>query len=271
MQFHLQYAAAGSRVYLNRETTYKLVYVKSGAGLHQIQRVSVAFSAGDIFVAAPGEEVHFLQCSLPAELLVVSFTALNIGADNREKHELLRLLQYANHNPLYIYALREDTCPVTQLMDTLARDINSSYTSGSWYQQQLVYLILLMTGEKIRACLPPNAHCHDKKTIDLLHYIHLNIFHPEKLTTTALGQEFFIAPAYIGRYFKNNTRQNLHQYILSYKIKLIENRLINSNMRICEIADEFGFTDKSYLNKLFLKFHGISPLAYRNKYRSPAL
>nr|WP_081413898.1 helix-turn-helix domain-containing protein [Chryseobacterium daeguense] len=34
-------------------------------------------------------------------------------------------------------------------------------------------------------------------------------------------------------------------------------------MRVSEIADEFGFSDKSYLNKIFLKYTGISPSQYR--------
>ena len=38
-----------------------------------------------------------------------------------------------------------------------------------------------------------------------------------------------------------------------YKLKLVENRLLHSEMRINEIAAELGFTDESHLNKLFKK------------------
>ena len=46
-------------------------------------------------------------------------------------------------------------------------------------------------------------------------------------------------------------------------MKLIENRLLHSNSPITEIAYEFGFTDKSHLNRTFKKYKGISPSEYK--------
>ena len=53
----------------------------------------------------------------------------------------------------------------------------------------------------------------------------------------------------------------MQQYIIKYKLKLVENRLLHSEMRINEIAAELGFTDESHLNKLFKNiFKGVIPL-----------
>lgn len=52
----------------------------------------------------------------------------------------------------------------------------------------------------------------------------------------------------------------MQQYIINYKLKLIENRLLHSEMRINEIATELGFTDESHLNKLFKNIKVLSPL-----------
>lgn len=56
---------------------------------------------------------------------------------------------------------------------------------------------------------------------------------------------------------------NMWQYILNYKLKLVENRLLHSQMRICEIVEELGFTDESHLNKFFKKYRGCSPSNFR--------
>jgi AraC-like DNA-binding protein len=36
-------------------------------------------------------------------------------------------------------------------------------------------------------------------------------------------------------------------------------------MRITEIADEFGFTDKSHLNRIFKKYRGMNPTDFKKK------
>ena len=40
----------------------------------------------------------------------------------------------------------------------------------------------------------------------------------------------------------------MQQYILNYKMKMVESRLLHTDMRINEIVEELGFTDESHLN-----------------------
>ncbi|WP_262889839.1 helix-turn-helix domain-containing protein [Paraflavitalea devenefica] len=55
-------------------------------------------------------------------------------------------------------------------------------------------------------------------------------------------------------------------WLTHYKIRLIENRLLHTDMRIGEMAIELGFTDESHLNRSFKKLKGMSPTAYRKKF-----
>jgi AraC-like DNA-binding protein len=50
----------------------------------------------------------------------------------------------------------------------------------------------------------------------------------------------------------------------------VENRLLNSSMRINEMADELGFTDKSHLNRIFVKYRGSTPAGFRKRQGSAA-
>jgi AraC-like DNA-binding protein len=266
LQFETLPADAGIRIDLHRSLFFKIVYICHGAGTRHLQQTSISYNEGDLFVAVPGEKIHYLETGVPTQLIIVKFSSLFI---NRER--LLYLLQYANHTPDYMVLLRAKRDLIRQLFENISAEIYDHPNAGSEYLQQLISTLVFLIGEKIKASInKPIHHDHDQRLADMLHYIHLNIFEPEKLSIKRLSQQFAISPVYIGRYFKSNTGQNLHQYILSYKLKLIENRLINSNMRISEIADEFGFNDKSYLNKFFLKFRGVSPLAYRKNNRQSA-
>ncbi|WPU99280.1 helix-turn-helix transcriptional regulator [Mucilaginibacter sp. cycad4] len=68
---------------------------------------------------------------------------------------------------------------------------------------------------------------------------------------------------YPGQYFKKHTGETMQQYIINYKLKLIENRLLNSNMRMAEIANELGFNDESQLNRIFKKYRSMNPSDFR--------
>lgn len=81
-----------------------------------------------------------------------------------------------------------------------------------------------------------------------------------------LADTFHLAPSYVGEYFKRHTGETLQSYIVQYKLKLARTRLTYSDLTVSQIADELGFTDDSHLNRLFRKYVGSSPTAYRKAY-----
>ena len=99
----------------------------------------------------------------------------------------------------------------------------------------------------------------ESKAVEILQYIHTNIYDPDKLRVEHITNHFGISHTYLCRYFGKYTNESFQQYILGYKLKLIENCLLRSNMRVGEIADEFGFTDKSHLIRTFKKYNGVNP------------
>ena len=103
----------------------------------------------------------------------------------------------------------------------------------------------------------------DGKTHHLLEYIQTHIYEPEKLSVTVMSQKFGISETYLGRYFKKQANETLQDYISKYRIKLVENRLLYSDLRVGEIANELGFNDESHLNKIFKKHRGTTPSAFR--------
>jgi AraC-like DNA-binding protein len=62
----------------------------------------------------------------------------------------------------------------------------------------------------------------------------------------------------------------MQQYIVNSRLKLVETRLLHSNMRMNEIATELSFTDESHLNRFFKKNKGMSLGEFRRKQRAAA-
>ena len=113
-------------------------------------------------------------------------------------------------------------------------------------------------------CVMPDENSTEM-SLNILQYIQSNIYHPDKIKAKAISQHFGISPNYLGRYFKKQTNETMRQYILNYKMKMVESKLLHTDMRINEIVEEFGFTDESHLNRLFRKYKGISPTEFKKK------
>ena len=106
---------------------------------------------------------------------------------------------------------------------------------------------------------------NDDTTLKIIHYVQANIYKPELLKAEQIANAFQISVNYLSEYFKKHTGETLQTYITNYKLRLVEARLIHSDMRINEIAFELHFTDESHLNRIFKKYKGISPSSYRKQ------
>lgn len=129
--------------------------------------------------------------------------------------------------------------------------------------QQLVNTFITIVARNIPMHFSHTEGASRHLSLDMLGYIHEHIYEPEKLKAEQIASHFNISLNYISEYFKKHMKQTLQQYILTYKLSLVATRLHYSDKRLNEIADEFGFTDESHLNKMFRKYRGVSPAVYR--------
>lgn len=133
--------------------------------------------------------------------------------------------------------------------------------------EQIVCTMITVVARNIALKLPKNIKENTGETVlEILNYIQQNIFEPKMLKSEIISAHFGISNDYLGKYFKKQAGETLQGYISNYKLRLIETRLLHSDMRINEIAYELNYTDESHLNKAFKKYKGISPSEYRKKF-----
>ena len=96
-------------------------------------------------------------------------------------------------------------------------------------------------------------------------YIRENV--SDEISNTEIGAIFGYHPFYVSRVLKEKKGQTLHQYIISYRMKLARRMLELTDKTIAEIAEECGFTDASYFTKSFRTAYGITPKDYRNDFK----
>ena len=74
-----------------------------------------------------------------------------------------------------------------------------------------------------------------------------------------------INPAYLGHLFKKETGMFFNNYLLQYRICCSIHLLLDTDMKISDIAAKVGFSYSSYYNSCFKKQTGISPIKYRTR------
>ena len=251
-------------------TFFELVYILSGTGIQWINNNKFPYHDGHLFMITPGD-IHSFDIHTTTKFVYIKFNDIYIhsavfGAENIQRLEFI--LQHANHRPGCILRNQTDKLLVKPMIEAIIREYVNRNIYSSEIITQLINTIVIVVARNIAMFLPEQIDENsEEKSLNILQYIQSNICYPEKIKAKAISQHFGISPNYLGRYFKKQTNETMQQYILNYKMKMVESRLLHSEMRISEIVEELGFTDESHLNRLLKKYKDCNPTDFRKKHR----
>lgn len=247
-------------------TFFELIYIVSGTGVQSINELEMPYRQGDLFLVPPNDN-HLFTIHTTTQFFFIRFNTAYIQ-NTRKDDELLRnleiVLQNSRNEPESILKNEQDRGFVASLMERIIQEHLADQLYSKALIKQLVNTLLVIVARNSSA--PATAKApeeNEQKILEVLQYIQSNIYYPERLRVDAIAKALGISEHYIGRYFKRHTGETLQEYILSYKFTLIENRLRHSNLRMKEIADEFGFTDKSHMSRAFKKYKGMNPRDFK--------
>ena len=100
---------------------------------------------------------------------------------------------------------------------------------------------------------------------DIMNYI--NERAPENVSLNEISEVLHKNQYYICRVFKRETGMTVHSYMNSLRISEARTLIRDTGIPVAEIADRTGFNGLSSLTKSFKKAVGMTPTAYRKKFR----
>lgn len=105
--------------------------------------------------------------------------------------------------------------------------------------------------------------------VSTIDYIEKNLYN--KISLDDISQHTGISKYYLHRIFKSLTGESIIEYVQSRKLTASINELLNTNMRIIDIALDYGFDyEQSYI-RAFKKTFGCTPLKVRSDQTSLSL
>ncbi|TCR13920.1 AraC family transcriptional regulator [Sphingobacterium sp. JUb78] len=245
---------------------FQIVYVVRGEGKQWVNDHVAAYESGDLLLMIPEDKYSF-DVETTTEFLFIKFNNFYLHEKKIGTESIHRLEYILNNISLKIGCIinsENDREFVELLTRAITEENNNRKLYGNEIVQQLINTLIMVIARNIAIYLPGKIKEYtDTKVGDILQYIQCNIYAPEQLRLEIMASNLGFSDTYISRFFKKHTNETIQQYITHYRMSLIENRLKHSNMRIGEIAFEFGFSDESHLNKFFRKQKNLAPSEFR--------
>ncbi len=252
---------------VRRNNFFELIYVIDGTGIQIVNRNRFNYRRGNLFLLTPQDLYSFEINTLTTFFFLrfnESYIKEKIGHDKDAIRHIEYILQNASHRPGCILKNKADKPLIASLVESILKEQNDQQLYYNRITEQIINTVITIVARNIALKLPKNIkESTGEPVLEILNYIQQNIFEPKNLRAEKLSNHFNISLNYLGRYFKKQTGETLQSYIANYKLRLVEARLLHSDMRINEIAYEFNFTDESHLNRVFKKYKGMNPTAFR--------
>ena len=93
---------------------------------------------------------------------------------------------------------------------------------------------------------------------------YLERHYTEELNLNDIANEFFIAPNYLYKKFKEKKDMTVMQYLENIRMNKAVELLKNTNISVTMVAGMTGYNDSNYFSRIFKKNYGISPREFRN-------
>ena len=86
----------------------------------------------------------------------------------------------------------------------------------------------------------------------------------EDMNLKTLSYKYHMNASYLGQIFQKEAGCSFSQYLSNIKNGVAKDLILNTNMKINDIAREVGYPDTSYFYRKFKQCYGVSPASLRN-------
>lgn len=255
------YKSMAMHLPLHTHTYYEMIYIHKGKGRHLLNGSTSNYEQGDILLISPSDE-HVLAIEALTHLTVIKFTTGYLTEHTLDGKLLDRIVAlmgntFVKEFKLYL-APPFDTIFKNSINNLILYRKSPTLSSSSWVFYQFLSMMDILLHHQSDGGLGAK-----QSGDELLEYIHNNIYTPQILQIKKIAVHFNKSPSYFSYYFKKKYGKTFRDYTQNYRLQLIENRLKNSAYTIKQIAQEFGFYDKSHLYHFLKSVHHVNPGIYR--------
>ena len=251
------------QVALHWQDSVELVFIKKGRGIVQAGLTAYTAAAGEIYIFAPGV-LHALR-QLPGEVMeyenIIFDLELLGGAGDVCAEKYLLPLQSGR------LALPTRLTPDDWGYDWAVKCLHGveefNRLQDVGYELCIKGELLLFLAALVGRAgdLPPADTPDTRRLKTVVRLVHER--YAGELHVTDAAAACGCSPSHFMRWFRKMTGQSFTEYLNEHRLSAAAEALRSGNDTILAIAEQCGFDNLSYFNRLFKKQSGITPRTYR--------
>lgn len=255
---------------VHRPEHLTILFISEGNGKVKLNNEAIKYEHNDLFILTPDDQ-YYLDIKNTTRYISVSFTneyfTVHAGLSAHWLKEIEAVLNYNAVTTAKIICTDTDKAVLNKLYGVIVT-LHRQHGNDTILFFQLASVLSVIKKNLPVSRVVQNSYQVTEpaaKLKELTYHIRENIHLPELLRTKYLAKLVNMPERYVGPFFKRNAGITLRAYIDQHKQAKIESRMLDPGYTLKQIAADFGLTDESHFNKVFKKFKGISPRAYRKQ------
>ncbi len=224
---------------------FVLEYVISGKGYLEINGKTYELEAGDIYCIEPGyDHLYYSDTKEPFEKMWINFFS-DFFVDVFKTYGISGKFVFKKCKCIHLFHELQRIAKISNYSDEICFQISS-----------IIFQIVCIMAE--------NAHNQTYISDNAKHikeYLDNALF--SNITIEEIALQMHLSKIQITREFTKYYNQTPYNYLLTIKIKMAEQLLIHSNLRVNEISDKLAFSDPHYFSRIFKKKTGLPPSEYQ--------
>ncbi len=247
--------APGHRFGPSDRDHFWLIFMKEGSGFYETGSSRYRLEKGCLFIAYPNRKIRYYAD--PGS--VWSIYWVSIGAQKLETY--LHSMGIDESEPVLSV---NAPLAMEHTFEALLEYIPDGSLSSRFQCTSLLYKVLSLI-------VPPH-----KSTVYKRNYIEEAIFFmsnhsSDPITGQDIANTVGLDISYFSRIFKRKTGMRPMEWLNRYRMDQAQQLLLETDMKIREIAEAVGFADPLYFSRRFAECYGIPPKDWRKTQRRSSL
>lgn len=238
---------------------HQIILILKGQAEFCVNGTRLEARAGDVTVFSRYEDHSVQACSAEYERYILQIDPEVVN----QKSAVYGLLTDRPQGFCNVIHVAPHTQTITGIFRQLILEHGSSAALSEELERLLVRQLLIL----IYRCVPVDFDSlHDGVVLAVKRQFenHYN----ESYTLETLASEFHISPSSLSHRFREITGTSVMNYLQSIRIASAKRMLAETDESIGQIVEACGFSDASNFTRTFRRLNGLSPSAFRRKYRA---
>lgn len=250
-----------SVLYYHWHQCVELLYISSGYGIVVVDNQHYTARPGRLFIFPPFR-LHKVQVDHSHKnpyhrtTMHIEQSVVESALSAFPRHQAQFAALAASNLPAQIYDLSEHAAFIERILEQFQRLESTGQTTAS----EVAFLVM-----QLMTFLPeqPQRYPPRQQTVASRIMNWIEAHYASKFSLDQLACDLGLSRSYTSRVFRQQTGGNIHEYLLTRRIKRSCDLLRNSDESIDAIALAVGFGEVTYFITCFKKMMRQTPLQYR--------